>query len=222
VKERRRKSLLSDEDRDLWARVASSVAPLADARGADSQDNAVVPQTPNPVSVSPGPPPPQPPIARPAKSKPERLPPAKSPAAPAGRSRVPPPLATELHRREQRRIASGRTEIDARIDLHGMTQSEAHAVLRSFLHGCAARGDRLVLVITGKGGDRPVRDEHFDLYADRRDRGVLRRNVPSWLSEPDLRPLVIGYTSASSRHGGDGALYVTVRSRARRSDDVDR
>ena len=101
-----------------------------------------------------------------------------------------------------------------------MTQSEAHATLRAFLYGCAARGDRNVLVITGKGSPA-ARTEHWDA-SGRSDRGVLRRNVPRWLDEPDLRGLVIGTSSASARHGGSGALYVQLRARRRPTDDGDR
>lgn len=209
------KAGLSDEDRELWAHVVRSVAPLDNVR-ADPLEPAERPRDPveRPVTA-----------ALPAKPRtievqadPPRL--GRAPAAPR-HVRPPPEPTAGIDRRKQRQIASGRIGIDARIDLHGMTQDEAHSVLRAFLYGCAARGDRLVLVITGKGVERPATDDHFDLYADRRDRGVLRRNVPRWLAEPDLRPVVIGYTAASARHGGDGALYVQVRSRSRggASDD---
>ncbi len=68
-----------------------------------------------------------------------------------------------------------------------------------------------MLVITGKGmaGSRS-RDMPFDMSAPR-DRGVLKRNVPRWLEEPDLRGLIISYTTASIAHGGEGALYVHLR-----------
>jgi DNA-nicking Smr family endonuclease len=115
-----------------------------------------------------------------------------------------------LDRRSTRRIAAGRIEIDARIDLHGMRQSEAHAALRRFLERCRADGCRTVLVITGKGG--PLRRAPSESMDDTgRDRGVLKTNVPRWLAEPELSALVIGFTTAHVRHGGAGALYVTLR-----------
>ena len=49
----------------------------------------------------------------------------------------------------------------------------------------------------------------------RRDRGVLKRNVPRWLEEPDVRSIVVSYTTAAIRHGGEGALYVHLRSKDR-------
>lgn len=124
-----------------------------------------------------------------------------------------PPIA-DVDRKKLKRLRTGRTEIDGRIDLHGMRQDEAHGALRAFLHRAQGKGWRWVLVITGKGKVLS-RDEHepFDLFAPR-DRGVLKRNVPRWLEEPDLRPLVISFTTASIEHGGEGALYVHLRKRA--------
>jgi DNA-nicking Smr family endonuclease len=115
-----------------------------------------------------------------------------------------------LDRRSVRRIASGQVEIDASIDLHGMRQSEAHAALRRFLSSCHADGCRTVLVITGKGGSLGKSQASAAAF-ERSERGVLRSNVPRWLAEPDLSAIVIGFTSAHARHGGDGALYVTLR-----------
>jgi DNA-nicking Smr family endonuclease len=143
-------------------------------------------------------------------------------AAPAPMSRVPAvakgakasavPLA-EFERRKARQISSGRIEVDARIDLHGLRQRDAHARLRTFLLEAHADGLRTVLVITGKGGE-----EHPDRLGDlagERQRGVLRRNVPHWLEEPELRAIVLSVTQAGVRHGGSGALYVQLRKGSR-------
>ncbi len=97
----------------------------------------------------------------------------------------------------KRGVARGKEPIDARLDLHGLTQSEAHAALLRFLRNAHARDARLVLVITGKGrGGEP---------------GVLRRQVPHWLGLPEFRALVVGFEDAHIAHGGEGALYVRVR-----------
>lgn len=120
-----------------------------------------------------------------------------------------PPLA-EFDRRKAKKIAAGREGIDARIDLHGMRQSEAHAALRSFLLTNYAKGNRNLLVITGKGG--VVRETAEPLgFMDSRERGVLKRNVPMWLAEPELRAIVVSYREAAQPHGGAGALYVHLR-----------
>jgi DNA-nicking Smr family endonuclease len=97
------------------------------------------------------------------------------------------------------RVARGKEAIDGRLDLHGLTQNEAHAALLRFLRTATARDARLVLVITGKGG----RGEG--------ERGVLKRQVPQWLSLPEFRTLIIGFEQAHVAHGGEGALYIRVR-----------
>jgi DNA-nicking Smr family endonuclease len=100
----------------------------------------------------------------------------------------------------KQRVARGKDEIDGRLDLHGLTQSEAHAALLRFLRTASSRGARLVLVITGKGA-----------RAAEGERGVLKRQVPHWLGLPEFRALVIGFEDAHIAHGGEGALYVRVR-----------
>ena len=79
-----------------------------------------------------------------------------------------------------------------------MTQSEAHALLLSFLQRAHAGGVRYVLVITGKG---------FSSGGD----GVLRRQVPAWLSTPPFRALVSSHDVSARQHGGEGALYIRLR-----------
>ena len=117
--------------------------------------------------------------------------------------------------KDVRRIGKGHKTIDARIDLHGMRQNEAHAALRVFLFRAMAKGHRLVLVITGKGTSERAHDagERFGAFVHEGGvgRGVLKRSVPIWLGEPDLRAIVVGYTAAHIRHGGEGALYVQIR-----------
>ena len=127
---------------------------------------------------------------------------------------VVPPLAG-FDRRRVRRLAAGQIEVEARLDLHGLRQSEAHYRLVSFIRDCVARGLSTVLVITGKGGRRESgADAPFD-DLDARDHGVLRRSVPHWLAHPELRGLVVSQAPAGPRHGGSGALYVHLRRRTR-------
>jgi DNA-nicking Smr family endonuclease len=125
------------------------------------------------------------------------------------------PQPSQIDARQVRRIGTGRDGIDARIDLHGMRQYEAHGALRAFLFRSVSKGHRMVLVITGKGHTSPNDDNHFGAFINEGalGRGVLRRNVPLWLTEPDLRSIVVGHTPAHIRHGGDGALYVQLRRR---------
>jgi DNA-nicking Smr family endonuclease len=118
----------------------------------------------------------------------------------------------QLDRRKARRIATGATEIEGRLDLHGMTQSAAHDRLIAFILHSAGLGRRTVLVITGKGGSRGgASDDGDDVHGD--GLGILRRNMPRWLAERPLRDVVLGCQQAAPRHGGDGAFYVTLRSK---------
>lgn len=134
---------------------------------------------------------------------------ARASAAPA--SPVPPasPGAPGLERRERRGLERGTLTIEARIDLHGLYQAEAHAALVGFLLRSRAAGHARVLVVTGKGGeDFGGRDR-----GGFSERGVLRRSVPHWLRGPELRGLVLGFEEAARHHGGGGALYVRLRRR---------
>lgn len=173
-----RRRLLSSEERVLWRIVTQSIAPLRP----DAEDLL---EESEPVSTPPAPPRPPP---RPMKTA----------AAPAVTPKPVPPPLTPLGRRMKQKVARGQQAIDARLDLHGLTQSEAHAALLHFLRTANARDARLVLVITGKG-----RSEG--------ERGVLRRQVPLWLGLPEFRALVVGFENAHIAHGGEGALYVRVR-----------
>ena len=89
-----------------------------------------------------------------------------------------------------------------------MNQAEAHQALRGFLRHSQARGAKLVIVVTGKGG--PLDEPAFP----GQERGVLRRLAPHWLREPDLRGIVLGFEEAGRAHGGSGALYVRLQAGA--------
>ncbi len=122
------------------------------------------------------------------------------PLQPAPRPPSLPPII-RLDRRARSKIARGSTEIEGKLDLHGYKLTDAKHRLADFLARAQAREKSLVLVITGKGSVAPHGAE----------RGVLKREVPMWLSSAEFRPLVIGFEEAASRHGGAGALYVRVR-----------
>lgn len=104
----------------------------------------------------------------------------------------------------RRKIARGRISIDATLDLHGMRQHEAHSALIHFVSTAFYRGDRNILVITGKGVKRTG-------YAEFEQKGVLRHLVPAWLKEPALVHMVAGTDGAAQHHGGAGALYVRLK-----------
>jgi DNA-nicking Smr family endonuclease len=196
---------VTPDEAALWDHATRALAPVK-----------VKPRVTETPALPPRSPPSEPPTTTASQTAPKAAP-RLSPAPPRA---PPPPPRTDLDRRQTRRIASGRLEIDARIDLHGMRQSDAHMRLRGFLLDAHARGLKTVLVITGKGGEAQKGDYMADAFGQPR-RGVLRRNVPAWLDEPELRAVVIGYTTAGVRHGGEGALYVQLR-RSSRREDADR
>jgi DNA-nicking Smr family endonuclease len=191
---------LSEEEDALWQHLARSLKPLRRKKGRVHGVEEVLEKPPSRKRVH-------------AEEEPQRKPSengaAGQSATARGHSKKAPPLA-DFDRNAARKIRSGQTEIEAKIDLHGMRQSEALAALRRFLLRSQSRGLRWVLVITGKGA--PLRrDETFDDLLAAHERGVLRRNVPRWLSEPELRPVVVSFTTAAIQHGGEGALYVQIR-----------
>jgi len=175
-----RRRQLSDEERALWSGIARSIKPLRPAKF---------------VKVS-----------KPGGTA------EKAPASPGAETRAqapssakPLPLAA-LDRRQKQRVARGRDAIDVRIDLHGMTQSEAYDALHRFLRQAQANGAKIALVVTGKGTRPAVRDGGGEC-------GVLKRQVPMWLALPEFRPFVVGFDDAHVSHGGQGALYVRLRRR---------
>lgn len=183
---------LNAEDRALWRSVTETVSPLR--KTVKSGKSTVVP--PDEPGTKP---------AAPAKA----VSPAPRSRAPAvAKPPPPPPVPTlsPIDRKLTRRIARGSRSVDAKIDLHGLNQREAHARLLSFLQTARARGHRLVLVVTGKG-----KSEGAAEWWEEGTRGVLRRTVPEWLATPPFRAMVVGYERAHARKGGDGALYVQLR-----------
>ena len=103
------------------------------------------------------------------------------------------------------KLTRGKLDPEARLDLHGMTMSEAYPILQNFILSSSQLQRRLVLVITGKGKSKPDRG----IIPERH--GVLRHNVPLWLRQSALANSILEVTSAHQRHGGGGALYVYLR-----------
>jgi DNA-nicking Smr family endonuclease len=169
---------LTEEDKRLWAGATRSVQPLRPGQKLASADPD--------LSVGGG----EGPVAPPRE--------ASRPARPGPPTAA--PMLAPLPRREKQRLARGVSAIDARIDLHGMTQVQAHAALLRFVQRAQAQEARFVLVITGTG-----------TRGGAGERGVLRRQVPLWLELTEFRRYVLGFESAHIGHGGEGALYVRIR-----------
>lgn len=181
------KNKLTAEDRILWGQVARTVDPLPGRM--DALLSSEADKTPPEGAGRPG-----------------RTPSIKTAGKKADQVRKPPKsdASGTLHPIDKPvydKIAKGRLPLEARIDLHGLRQDEAHDMLFGFLHNAHARGLRHVLVITGKGSSPGG--------------GVLRRAVPRWLTSAPFRGLASGVEPAARGHGGDGALYVRLKRKAR-------
>ena len=169
-------------DDELWHRVAQTIKPLK--------------SRPRPALKAP--------LAADDSAAP-RAKPKLSPAPSSPRAAKPilPHLTTTvtagIDKRTSQRLGRGQLAIEGRLDLHGMTQGEAHDRLAGFIRRAVAAGKRNVLVITGKG------------FKASGETGVLRQAVPRWLNEPGLRPHVVALRQAQPKDGGEGALYILLR-----------
>jgi DNA-nicking Smr family endonuclease len=171
---------LSPEEADLWQRAMRDVAPL---RGHRPLRAAALPE-PRPAPAVPPTPPAE-------KLKPPRVAVVRPP--------LPlPPLDrfAGIDRASAERLKRGRYIVEAKLDLHGLTQAEAHSALARFVSTSRARGRRCVLIITGHG---------------RTTGGILKGAVPRWLNEPGLRHHLLAVTPAQPRDGGTAALYLLLR-----------
>jgi DNA-nicking Smr family endonuclease len=164
----------TDRDAALWRRAMCGVRPLA---------------------PRPAPPPPAAPVSSPPAAPLARS--VRSPASPA--TSAPLGSLAGIDRANAERLKRGRHPIEARLDLHGMTQSQAHRALANFLRAARRDGKRCVLVVTGRGAGKGA------------EGGVLRAAVPRWLEEPEFRTDLLGIAPAQPRDGGAGALYVMLR-----------
>lgn len=180
-------------DMDLWRRVAREVTPIR----RDRTGPAVVPA----AEEAPAQPQPIPPPER-VTVRPEQLFQGRGPSLPAAakRQELSHGSLADIDRRTVQRLQRGRLPIEATLDLHGLGQAAAHQALDGFIGRSAALGRRCVLIVTGKG-------------LGREDSGVLRRQVPHWLNQPELRSRILAFDYARPEHGGLGALYVLLRRR---------
>ena len=173
-------------DFHLWTDVTRTVSPLPRRPRVLESVDGEAPAVPSP------------------KPSPRKFPSFPSYQAPSQRAEADP--RPRIEPKMRRKLMRGRIEIDATLDLHGMRQNEARSALNRFLSSRWSRGDRTILVITGKGLKK-LDSEGTQII----ERGVLRSMLPIWLSEPSLAPIVAGWDYSAQMHGGEGAFYVRLR-----------
>ena len=174
---------LSPEESALWARVASTIRPLSRERSSPERGGEPAKlvegaecRAPTPLRQSFGLPPPR-----------------------SGEERRGP--GTTLDSTWDRRLRDGAVEPDRVVDLHGLSLDRAWRAIDCALEQAIARGDRLVLFITGhhRPSEPPVR------------RGAIRAAVNDWLAASRHAPDIAAVRGAHRRHGGSGSLYIVLR-----------
>jgi DNA-nicking Smr family endonuclease len=196
---------VSEDENALWRHVMDDVEPLPDGvNGGGGDGDIPTPETgpeidaPGAAGKKPKSPEPSP---RPRSPMPAPAPPPGPPKEPELRHGE----APGLEKRAKTRMRRGQMDIEATLDLHGMTQEQAHRALGDFLHRSQGAGKRTVRVITGKGGGKDLDSRGGP------GRGVLRDAVPQWLNEGPNRRMIRGFSHAAPKDGGQGALYVLLK-----------
>jgi len=182
---------LSPEEAELWSKVAATIRPLSrDVKS--SEEPGVGPAANQPVEVA-------------------QLKPRAGNAGPLRqRSALPPPRSGEelksgntLDGSWDKRLRSGEVAPDRVVDLHGMNLDRAWRAIDDALDDAIARGERVLLLITGhhRPGEPPV------------ERGRIRAAVHDWLAVSRHAPSIAAVRGAHRRHGGGGSLYLVLRRR---------
>ena len=171
---------LSPEEAALWARVASTIRPLSRDKNNEQPIEAVA-QAPK--------------VERPSLAAPAVRPPVPQRRGPG----------TTLDGSWDRRLSGGAVEPDRIVDLHGMSLDSAWRTIDRALEQAIARGERVVLLITGhhRAGEPPIR------------RGAIRAAVHDWLEASRHAPQIAAVRGAHRRHGGGGSLYIVLRRKSR-------
>jgi DNA-nicking Smr family endonuclease len=180
----RKKRGLSEQERQLWEHVARSVKPFSDRK-----QIFTIPEADKPIFNA----------VEPYSSSDLPIKPAPKPH----------PIPQQgFDQATLKTIKKGKRAIDARLDLHGLTQDRAYQTLAQFVQRSFSKGARLALVITGKGSSKEGQGS-----------GILRRMVPLWLQMSAFSPYIVRYEEAQPRHGGAGALYLHMRKNPQLRED---
>lgn len=178
---------VAEDDAALWQKVTETVKPL--------KSNRVTKTAPAEQKTGI-----ETPEKRGRQYKTSPLPPDHAPSFRKQPDELSHGTAAGVDKRTNQRLVRGKLPIEGRLDLHGDTKQTAHRALEAFIKGAFSAEKRCVIVITGKG-----------LRVDSGEIGVLRQAVPQWLNSPVLRPMVLAYSHATPKDGGEGALYVLLK-----------
>lgn len=99
------------------------------------------------------------------------------------------------------KLKRGQCKIDASLDLHGFTLTQAQEVLEEFMQESLLDHLRTLLIIHGKG-----------------TQAILKNYVNRWLEE---HTQVLAFCSAKPKDGGLGAVYVLLKRQKYHGDDED-
>jgi DNA-nicking Smr family endonuclease len=194
----RRRDLLPDEAK-LWRRVAKTTKAYKAMPTEAPLEQPVIVEAPiKPI---------HPPLPHLALKRANALRAVHKPQVALAKTQV---LARVADASGHKKVRRGKLEIDARIDLHGMRQIEAHTALASIIARTRANGGRCILVVTGKGSPIDPGEDYITPQP-----GVIRRRLPDWLDGKDIRQHVSGFASANPKDGGSGAFYVLLKSNLR-------
>lgn len=219
-----RKRNLTDEEDRLWRQVMRGTQPSGNLikKAANRTDipgqarsgqvkpgqsrSGSRPVHPGPTHIGHPPPPGKTPSGKIAKTTPPVI---HHPGQPHSNPQKTEDLSN-LERKEKHRVLRGKVEIDAKIDLHGMRQNEAHNALIDRVSRARLDGKRVLLVVTGKGSSTGGSSDGSEPFWARGG-GVLKAQVPQWLNQQPLRSMIFSVQQAHQRHGGGGALYVFLK-----------
>ena len=99
---------------------------------------------------------------------------------------------------------SGKMRVEAELDLHGYSESEAFDRVMNFIKNAYLKSWRCVEIITGKG----LHAENESFFEAR---GVLKDRVPQWLNLPEIRALILAVVHPEANKGGSGVLRILMR-----------
>ena len=180
----------NSDNTDLWEKIAKTVAPIKSDK--ISPTNIVDNQSKK-AGLKP--------VAKSAKSK---IQPQKqiSPNQQNSTSNRHTPSdlryqeASGMDGASSKKLRAGKFDVEATLDLHGMTQQSAYVLLKRFIQTSVLNQFRTILVITGKGSE---------------GRGVLRNQFPEWLKTDACAQHILAFGQAQAKDGGSGAFYIRLR-----------